>query len=115
MTFITSCTNNYFFFFILVSQDENIPKLLQNHKFDIVISSSGLKQIIDYTNTRTKWIIPVVVKEIEINNSDGSISKKKIVFVDKVLPKVNPSISDLNYYAYKRLLKLNFCQYEAFK
>jgi hypothetical protein len=97
-----------------VSQDENIPKLLQNHKFDIVISSSGLKQIIDYTNTRTKWIIPVVVKEIEINNSDGGISKKKIVFVDKVLPKVNPSISDLNYYAYKRLLKLNFCQYEAF-
>ncbi|XP_044260128.1 uncharacterized protein LOC123008400 isoform X2 [Tribolium madens] len=94
-----------------VSQDDNIPKLLKNHKFDAVISSSGLKQIIDYTNIKTKWIVPVVIKEIE--DEDGKL--RKIVFIDKVLPKVDPSPHDLNCYAYKRLLKLNFCEYEAFR
>nr|XP_015838956.1 PREDICTED: uncharacterized protein LOC103314281 [Tribolium castaneum] len=94
-----------------VSQDDNIPKLLKSHKFDAVISSSGLKQIIDYTNIKTKWIIPVVIKEIE----DEGGKLRKVVFIDKVLPKVDPSPHDLNCYAYKRLLKLSFCEYEAFK
>ncbi|RZC38475.1 uncharacterized protein BDFB_001399, partial [Asbolus verrucosus] len=92
-----------------VSQDQNIIKLLETHQFNAVISSSGLKQIIDYTNTKIKWIIPVVIKDISINDI-----KKKVVFIDKVLPKVNPSYQDLKYYAYKQLLKSNLCQYKAF-
>lgn len=93
-----------------VSEDRNIISLAENHDFDVVISSSGLKRIINYTNTSEQWSIPVVIKEITQGNK-----RKKIVFIDKVLPKCKPIYHDLNYFAYKRLLKLEFCQYEAFQ
>ncbi|KAJ3642094.1 hypothetical protein Zmor_024910 [Zophobas morio] len=96
-----------------VSQDKNINKLAQSHNFDVAISSSGLKRIIDYTSVKDKWLIPVVIKEIQVDKG-GTTTTKKIVFVDKVLPDINPTVHDLNKHTYKRLLRLNFCQYEAF-
>lgn len=93
-----------------VSQDYNIMNLAEKHDFDVVISSSALKRITDYTSTSAKWLIPVVIKEVEKGGKP-----KKIVFIDKVLPKCTPNYHDLSNFAFKRLLKLQFCQYKAFE
>lgn len=57
-----------------VSQDENIDKLLQNHAIDVVISSSGLKRIMNGTNDNEEWNIPVVIKQKEITQGNNNFT-----------------------------------------
>lgn len=96
-----------------VSEDKNILKLLQNNDFDVAISSSALKRILDYTDSNSKWLIPVKIKYISKEKEKGV--KKKVVFIDKTLPSSIIDPFELKYYSMKRMLKTNFCQFEAFK
>lgn len=52
-------------FFVTVSHDKNVERLLHTHSPDLVISSGGLKRLMDNTGFKNHWEIPVVVKEIE--------------------------------------------------
>lgn len=47
----------------LVSQDANVEKLLETNHVDVVISSSGLKRLMDNTDYNKFWEIPVVIKQ----------------------------------------------------
>ncbi|XP_076251590.1 uncharacterized protein LOC143190894 isoform X1 [Rhynchophorus ferrugineus] len=98
-----------------VSQDKNIDNILQNHDIDLIISASGLKCLSDNSNLKAKWLIPISVKTITIQKEDGTTFKKKVTFIDK--PFIQSSISnlDITYKSFKRLVKTNFCQLEAFK
>lgn len=98
-----------------VSQDQNIDKLLEKHPVDVVISSSALNQLSDYTDTNSKWIIPVVIKWVTVKLPDGIDFKKKVVYIDKVLPKTSPTLHEFRYYGIKKLVKSNFCHFEAFR
>ncbi|XP_044753470.1 little elongation complex subunit 2-like [Coccinella septempunctata] len=97
-----------------VSKDGNIRQLLKNNDFDIVISSSGLKRLLDNTDLKEKWTIPVVVELINVQRG-REIHKKKVVFIDKPFVKNRPDPLDLKYISMKRLVRTNFCHYEAFK
>ncbi|KAL3268591.1 hypothetical protein HHI36_007699 [Cryptolaemus montrouzieri] len=59
-----------------VSQDGNIKTLLENNEFDVAISSSGLKRLLDNTDTKAKWSIPVKIENIEIEKEGKIIIKK---------------------------------------
>lgn len=107
-----------------VSHDTNIDKLLQSHSPNIVISSSGLKQLMDNTTFNNHWEIPVVIKEIKRSNyakqipcSDsfcnssflGDGDTKKVVFVDKPFTNRKPNGNDIINYCHKTLVKTNLC------
>lgn len=116
-----------------MSKDANIRELLKTNDFDVVISSSGLKRLLDNTDLKEKWTIPIVVELIDVqrgifytfehssNNliinmlAGKEMSKKKVVFIDKPFVKIQSDSLDLKYTSMKRLVKTNFCQYEAFK
>ena len=51
---------------ILVSQDVNILEIMQKHDVDVVISASTLKCLADNSDPKRRWMIPVVVKNIDI-------------------------------------------------
>lgn len=99
---------------LTVSKDANIRELLKNNDFDVVISSSGLKRLLDNTDLREKWTIPVIVEIINVQRGK-EIFKKKVVFIDKPLAEDHPDPLDLKYCSMKRLVRTNFCRYEAFK
>lgn len=46
---------------------------------------------------------------------DGTTFKKKVTFVDKPFTQSTISNLDIAYMSFKRLVKTNFCQFEAFK
>ncbi|GJQ87364.1 hypothetical protein Trydic_g17408 [Trypoxylus dichotomus] len=98
-----------------VSKDMNIHQLVMSNKVDVIISSSGLTRLLNFTETKTPWDIPVVVKEVEVQNSDGTKKTKKVVFIDKPFPSQTPTIFELNETCFKVMLKSNFCDSEAFK
>lgn len=50
----------------LVSQDKNIEQLILKHPVDVVISSGGLHRLLDNTDFSARWDIPVVIKEVEV-------------------------------------------------
>lgn len=97
-----------------VSQDANIDTLLQTNIFDVVISSSSLKKLIDYTEHNNLWDIPVIIKQIKINH-DNITQDKTVIYIDKPFPKKQPIINDFMYKYHKDLIKTNFCKYEAFR
>ncbi|CAH0556148.1 unnamed protein product [Brassicogethes aeneus] len=97
-----------------VSKDKHIKKLLEHHKIDVVISNGGLKCLMDNTNPKSIWDIPILVKEIEINQ-DCKTFKKKVVFIDKPLPIKTPNRLDIINICMKKLIKTNLCEYEAFQ
>lgn len=93
-----------------VSEDENINKLL-HHDFDIVISSSGLKRLTNFIENTGNWDLPVIIKEVQVEPR----VKRKIVYIDKPLPKKQPNVNDFCFKCHKQLIRMNFCQYEAFR
>ncbi|GLV32446.1 hypothetical protein CBL_00845 [Carabus blaptoides fortunei] len=92
------------------SQDCHAEQLAKQYGCDVVITSSGLKTIIDNfgPDYNSSWDIPVIVKECEINGS-----KKNIIFVDKPLPQRVMSRMELNMKCRKVLLQTNMCLSEA--
>lgn len=96
-----------------VSKDKNIDNIVENFNTNIVISSSGLKRLIDFTDLNDIWNIPVVVKQVNFKRADNVIEKRNIVFIDKPCPRTT-TIMSLNEKGHKMLLKTNFCQFEAF-
>lgn len=100
------------FIVFLVSHDANIPNLLENHDFKIVISSSGLKKLIQ-PDTNENWYIPIEVKKITTKSNSNPITKS-IVFIDKPFPGA-PTQSNFHEKAYKKLVKTEFCQFKAFE
>lgn len=116
----------------VVSKDKNIEHLITKHKVDVIISSGGLHRILDNTDFSVSWDIPVIIKEVEMEQ--GCISlvenkscihyvlflgaekvRKKVVFIDKPLPLPHPTKADFNKICHKLLLRSNLCQFEAFK
>ncbi|XP_025834382.1 uncharacterized protein LOC108737678 [Agrilus planipennis] len=89
-----------------VSQDRNISKLAQHNAFQLVISSSALKRLMDCDNWNYDWDIPVIIK---------TERGKKIVFVDKTLPQKAPTVRQLNEKLYKNGLKANFCYFKMLR
>lgn len=50
----------------VVSRDKNVENILSTNPADVVISSGGLHRILDNTDFGLSWDVPVIVKEIEI-------------------------------------------------
>lgn len=72
-----------------------------NNKVDVVISSSGLKCLLNnidpqYSNL---WTIPVVVK---------SHNDRNVVYIDKRLPPLTATIPQKNTWVYKYILRYHF-------
>ncbi|XP_019875856.2 uncharacterized protein LOC109603798 [Aethina tumida] len=97
-----------------VSKDMNINSILEQHNIEVVLSSSALKCLLDNTNLKVKWHIPVVIKNVSLKRADGTVTYRKVVFVDKPLPKQNPNNLDMTNLCVKHLLKTNLCPYVAF-
>ncbi|XP_011859215.1 PREDICTED: little elongation complex subunit 2-like isoform X3 [Vollenhovia emeryi] len=84
-----------------VSEDMYCESLAREAEADFVISSSGLKCLLNnidpnYSNT---WLIPIVVK---------SYGGKKVVYVDKKLPPTTATIQQKNTWVYKYILRHYF-------
>ncbi|XP_060528734.1 uncharacterized protein LOC132703476 isoform X2 [Cylas formicarius] len=107
--------NHHFNSKLPVSRDENIMNLLQQFEVDIVISFSALKCITDSSDLKNKWLIPIVVKKIKIQRENEPERSKKIVFLDKRCSYTETSNVDFAHLSFKRLIRTNFCQFEAFK
>ncbi|XP_069683679.1 little elongation complex subunit 2-like isoform X2 [Periplaneta americana] len=89
-----------------VSQDENAEKLALVNGAHIVISSSGLKHIADNhaPGFEKSWDIPIVVKDYARNGST-----KKVVYVDKALPRSSLSTMEKNFWFHKFGVKALIC------
>lgn len=44
----------------------NINSILEQHNIEVVLSSSALKCLLDNTNLKVKWHIPVVIKNVPL-------------------------------------------------
>ncbi|XP_066157895.1 uncharacterized protein [Euwallacea fornicatus] len=99
-----------------VSDDKTVQSILESQKhIDIVVSLSGLKCIADTSDLKKRWMIPFVVKTMRVPREDGSTYSKNIVFINKPFSQYDMSCVDLAYIGYKRLIKTNFCKFEAFR
>ncbi|XP_032680871.1 uncharacterized protein LOC116848663 [Odontomachus brunneus] len=81
-----------------VSEDIYCTNFAEEAKVDLVISSSGLKCIVnnigsDYSNS---WTIPVIIKP-----HNG----KNVIYIDKKLPPVAATASQKNTWVYKYILR----------
>jgi hypothetical protein len=84
-----------------VSEDEYCEKFALEIKADLIISSSGLKCLLNniesnHTNT---WAIPVVIK---------SHNEKNFVYIDKKLPPLIATVPEKNTWLYKYILGYYF-------
>lgn len=83
-----------------VSDDMYCENLAMETKADFVISSSGLKCLLNidscYLNS---WIIPVVIK---------SHNGKNVVYIDKRIPPSIATIPQKNTWVYKYILRHHF-------
>jgi len=84
-----------------VSEDMYCEDFAIKAKVDLVISSSGLKCLLNNINTTysSSWLIPVVIK---------SHNGKTIIYIDKRLPPTVATISQKNTWAYKYVLRYYF-------
>ncbi|KAL0116753.1 hypothetical protein PUN28_009992 [Cardiocondyla obscurior] len=84
-----------------VSEDSYCESLAKEAEADFVISSSGLKCLLNNINPEHSkpWLIPVVVK---------SHQGKNIVYVDKKLPPSKATIPEKNTWVYKYVLRYHF-------
>ncbi|XP_050310892.1 uncharacterized protein LOC126746615 [Anthonomus grandis grandis] len=90
-----------------VSRDRNVDKLLETRgDIDVVVSSSCLKCLADTSDGKRRWMIPFVVK---------TVGAKRVVFLDKPFYQNDMNHTDFVYMSFKRLIKTNFCQFEAFE
>ncbi|XP_017781436.1 PREDICTED: uncharacterized protein LOC108566190 [Nicrophorus vespilloides] len=92
-----------------VSEDKNIDGILDNHEADVVLSLSTLKKLINFSDSHNTWHVPVIVKKIVKNGK-----MKNVVFLDKALPKLNPTHTELNERCAKLFAKTNFCTIEGY-
>ncbi|XP_044732443.1 little elongation complex subunit 2-like [Chrysoperla carnea] len=93
-----------------VSLDPTAEKLAICNKVDIVISASGIKNIMNnHAPYHKSWNLPVKIKEHSIT-VDGKTISKKIIYIDKALPKNCLNNVQKNYWVYKKILKPNFCK-----
>ncbi|KAG8234415.1 hypothetical protein J437_LFUL015525 [Ladona fulva] len=76
-----------------VSQDKNADVIAKLKNAEFVISSSGLKRICDNHGPlfQKPWELPVTVKEYD---SEDGRTKKKIIFIDKALPRKKMGVVD---------------------
>lgn len=84
-----------------VSEDINCQKLAESNNVDLVISSSGLKCLVNNigpTNSNS-WILPFIIKK----HND-----KNIIYIDKPAPPVASTIPEKNTWVYKYILKYFF-------
>ncbi|XP_045109399.1 little elongation complex subunit 2-like isoform X2 [Portunus trituberculatus] len=72
-----------------VSADRNAEYLAQQHRANIVISTSALKVLADNhgPNFDKEWDIPVEVKSYMIKDPDGNQTQHRVVYIDKPMPK----------------------------
>lgn len=92
-------------FKLSVSEDTYCESLAREAEADFVISSGGLKCLLnnidpDYSNS---WLVPVVVK---------SHNGKNIVYIDKKLPPANATIPQKNTCVYKYILRHYFINFK---
>ncbi|XP_026479915.1 little elongation complex subunit 2-like [Ctenocephalides felis] len=87
---------------VSVSEDEVCIDMAIKYNANIVISSSGLKCLLDNHPPKycREWIIPIVIKEFDVD-----YKKQKVVFVEKPLPSLRYSIHQQNQWANKISLK----------
>uniref|UniRef100_A0A1B6KYH7 Little elongation complex subunit 2 C-terminal domain-containing protein n=1 Tax=Graphocephala atropunctata TaxID=36148 RepID=A0A1B6KYH7_9HEMI len=75
-----------------VSLDPNVDYCLRTEEnIDVVITSSGIKSIVDIDDFKKEWGLPVTVKNVLLKNGETS---KKIVIVDKKIPPACLSVHD---------------------
>jgi len=88
-----------------VSEDMNCEDFAIKAKVDLVISSSGLKCLLNNIDTSysNSWLIPVVIK---------SHNGKTIIYVDKRLPPTIATIPQKNTWVYKYVLRYYFIKNE---
>lgn len=81
-----------------VSEDTYCVSLAEETKVDLVISSSGLKCILNNISSdcSNSWTIPVIIK---------SHNGKNVIYVDKKLPSVAATASQKNAWVYKYILR----------
>lgn len=92
-------------FKLSVSEDTCCESFARKAEADFVISSGGLKCLLnnidpDHSNS---WLVPVVVKSY-----DG----KNIVYIDKRLPLANATIPQKNTLVYKYILRHYFVNFK---
>ncbi|KAF5272131.1 hypothetical protein FQA39_LY01213 [Lamprigera yunnana] len=90
-----------------VSQDKNIENALENHGVDVIISMSGIKRLMDDSDNKSVWNLPIVIKQIKFKLPNEDVQEKKVVFIDKALPLQTPTRVDFNQQCHKRLVRLN--------
>lgn len=100
------CLSSLPSFKLPVSEDIYCMNFAEEAKVDLVISSSGLKCILnnigsDYSNS---WTIPVIIK---------SHNGKNVVYIDKKLPPVAATASQKNTWVYKYVLRHCFVPTEV--
>lgn len=89
-----------------VSQDVYAEHIAKQFDCNIVISSSGLKTIVDNygPDFRRAWDLPVIVKQY-----DTQKGARNIIYIDKPLTQPNTTFRELNSMNTKLLLKTNLC------
>lgn len=80
--------------------DENCKRIIKSNDVDIVISTSGLKCLVNnlHQDHKNSWMLPAQV--ININN-------KNIVFIDKELPQTSANVLEKNSWMFKYIVKSN--------
>ncbi|KAK1129044.1 hypothetical protein K0M31_020177 [Melipona bicolor] len=84
-----------------VSEDINCQKLAEDNDVDLVISSSGLKCLvnnIDPTHSNS-WILPIVIKRY---------NDKNVIYINKPAPPIASTVPEKNTWVYKYILKYFF-------
>lgn len=79
-----------------VSEDEYCEKYALETKADLIISSSGLKCLLNNIDTNHTWAIPVVIK---------SHNEKNFIYIDKKLPPLIATVPEKNTWVYKYILR----------
>jgi len=89
-----------------VSEDMYCEDLAIKAKVDLVISSSGLKCLLNNIDTTysNSWLIPVVIK---------SHNGKTVIYIDKRLPPTIATTSQKNTWVYKYVLRYYFIKNES--
>ncbi|XP_014479488.1 PREDICTED: little elongation complex subunit 2-like [Dinoponera quadriceps] len=83
-----------------VSEDTYCRRLAEETKVDLIISSSGLKCLLNNigSDCSNSWIIPVIIR---------SHHEKNVVYIDKKLPPVAATSLQKNSLVYKYILRHN--------
>lgn len=90
-----------------MSQDPNIPPLLEAHPHvELVASHATLQCLADSGDPKRRWMIPVVVL---------GRSPKNVAFLDDPFEDHEVSSVDLAGYSYQDLLRATLCRHEGIK